>query len=59
VKSIRPLGPFDVTAARQLGWMPSIGTTRGLKLTFCSADEPALESGTVLTRTPNRDAETL
>jgi 2-alkyl-3-oxoalkanoate reductase len=50
VKSIRPLGPFDVTAAEQLGWKPSVGTTRGLKLTFCLADDPTLQPGNLLTR---------
>jgi 2-alkyl-3-oxoalkanoate reductase len=60
VKSIRPLGPFDVTAAEHsLGWKPSFGTTRGLKFTFCSAREPAPQPRNLLTRSPNRDPEIL
>jgi 2-alkyl-3-oxoalkanoate reductase len=35
VKSLRPLSPVDVLRARQLlGWSPTVGSERGLELTF-------------------------
>jgi 2-alkyl-3-oxoalkanoate reductase len=38
VRSIRPLSPFDLTAAEKtLGWKPSCGTTRGMQISFSRA----------------------
>jgi nucleoside-diphosphate-sugar epimerase len=35
IRSLRPLGPFDVSKARDvLAWWPKVGTTEGLKRTF-------------------------
>ena len=35
IRSLRPLGPFDVTKAQQLlGWKPRTGVSEGLRLTF-------------------------
>ncbi|MGB7281767.1 MAG: NAD-dependent epimerase/dehydratase family protein [Candidatus Acidiferrum sp.] len=47
VRSIRPLGLFDLSAAEQvLGWKPSHGTINGLQLSFSAANRPALKSDT-------------
>jgi nucleoside-diphosphate-sugar epimerase len=35
IRSLKPLSPFDVTAAeRLLGWKPAIGVTEGMRRTF-------------------------
>jgi nucleoside-diphosphate-sugar epimerase len=46
VRSIRPLGPFDLAKAEQiLGWKPSCGTIKGLQLSFGATPPPILKSG--------------
>jgi nucleoside-diphosphate-sugar epimerase len=35
IRSLKPLSPFDVTAAETLlGWKPSVGVAEGLRRTF-------------------------
>jgi hypothetical protein len=47
VRSIRPLGPFDLAKAEQvLGWKPSCGTIKGLQLSFRATPQSILKSGT-------------
>jgi 2-alkyl-3-oxoalkanoate reductase len=41
VRSLKPLGPFDVARARELlGWSPQVGTMDGLRRTFGTGDRP-------------------
>lgn len=40
VRSIRPLAPFDVSAAREgLGWTPQVGSREGMRRTFAPAEQ--------------------
>ncbi len=41
IRSLKPLSPFDVTAAETLlGWKPAVGVKEGLRRTFPSASKP-------------------
>jgi len=40
IRSLKPLSPFDVSAAETLlGWKPAVGTKEGMRRTFGELEE--------------------